>query len=85
MVRVIPQRELRNQNAAIMAAVEAGASFLVTRNGAPVAELRPVARGRRPFAARSELAAVAAPGPRIEAAAFRRDMDAALDQRPAGA
>jgi prevent-host-death family protein len=80
MSRVIAQRDLRNQNAQILAAVEAGASFVVTRNGTPVAELRPLARGRRPFVPRAEIAAVAAAGPRIDAAAFRRDLDATIDQ-----
>jgi prevent-host-death family protein len=84
MDRVIPQRELRNQNAQIIAAVEAGATFVVTRNGTPVAELRPLPRGRRPFVPRAEIAAVAAAGPRVDAAAFRRDLDAALDQRLGG-
>lgn len=80
MSRIIAQRDLRNQNAQILAAVEAGESFVVTRNGTPVAELRPLARGRRPLVPRSEIATVAAAGPRIDAAAFRRDLDAALDQ-----
>ena len=60
MSRVIAQRELRNQNAQILAAVEAGASFVVTRNGTPVAALRPLARGRRLRVPRAEIAAVAA-------------------------
>jgi antitoxin (DNA-binding transcriptional repressor) of toxin-antitoxin stability system len=78
--RVIAQRELRNQNARIIAAVEAGASFVVTRNGAPVAELRPLRQGRRPFVPRAEIAAVAAAGPHIDAAVFRRDLDTAIEQ-----
>jgi prevent-host-death family protein len=81
MSRVIPQRDLRNQNTQIIAAVAAGASFVVTRNGTPVAELRPLARGRRPFVPRAEIAAAAASGPRVDAAAFRRDLDALTDQR----
>lgn len=81
MDRVIAQRELRNQNAEIIAAVEAGATFVVTRNGVPVAELRPLPRGRRRFVSRAEIAAVAGAGPCLDAAAFRRDLDAALDQR----
>ena len=80
MSRVIAQRELRNQNAQIIAAVEAGASFVVTRNGEPVAELRPLARGRRQFVPRGEIATAAAAGPRLDAAAFRRDLDASIDQ-----
>lgn len=80
VTRVIAQRDLRNQNAQILAAVEAGASFVVTRNGAPVAELRPLAHGRRSFVPRAEVAAAAAGVPHIDAAAFRRDLDAAADQ-----
>jgi antitoxin (DNA-binding transcriptional repressor) of toxin-antitoxin stability system len=85
MPRVIAQRDLRNDNARILAAVEAGATFVVTRNGAPVAELRPLPRGRRPFVPRGEIAAVAAAGPRVDGAAFRRDLDAAFDHGLGGA
>jgi prevent-host-death family protein len=46
MVRTITQRELRNSSAAVMDAVEAGETILVTRNGNPVAELRPAHRRR---------------------------------------
>lgn len=81
MARVIAQRELRNQNAKVMKAVEAGGHFVVTRNGAPIAELRPVARGTRTFVARAEIVAATAGGPRIDAAAFRRDLAAAFDER----
>ncbi len=84
MSRVIAQRDLRNQNAQILAAVEAGASFVVTRNGAPVAELRPLTPGRRPFVSRAEIATVVAAGPRIDATAFRRDLDAAIEQNLLG-
>lgn len=37
----IGQRELRNDNAEIMRRVAAGESFVVTRNGKPVADLVP--------------------------------------------
>lgn len=37
----IGQRELRNDNAEIMRRVEAGESFVVTRNGRAVADLTP--------------------------------------------
>ncbi len=80
MSRVIAPRDLRNQNAQILAAVEAGVSFVVTRNGTPVAELRPLARGRHQLVPRGEIAAVAAAGPRIDAATFRRDLTAAFGQ-----
>ena len=37
----IGQRELRNDNAEVVRRVEAGESFVVTRNGKPVADLTP--------------------------------------------
>ncbi len=40
-MRTIAQRELRNDNAEIMRRVEAGESFVVTRNGKPIATLMP--------------------------------------------
>jgi len=39
--RTIAQRELRNENAKVIEAVTAGETFIVTRHGEPVAELRP--------------------------------------------
>lgn len=41
----ISQRELRNDNAAVMDAVERGESYTVTRRGVPVARLVPLAGG----------------------------------------
>lgn len=79
-MRTIPQRELRNRNAEIVDAVAAGESFVVTRNGAPVAELRPLAGGRRQFVSRADLARVAFRGPHLDAAAFRADLDRVMDQ-----
>jgi prevent-host-death family protein len=46
-VKVISQREFRNNSAAVMDAVEAGEVYHVTRNGVEIAEVRPVARRRR--------------------------------------
>jgi len=76
---LIPQRELRNQNAAIIAAVIAGESFVVTHNGTPVAELRPITTARRTFAAKAEVTAVAARSGHIDAGAFRADVDRVMD------
>jgi len=78
--RIIAQRDLRNQNAQILAAVQAGASFVVTRNGEPIAELRPLTRKRRQFVSKAEIAVLAAAGPHINANAFRHDLDEAVDQ-----
>lgn len=41
MPETIGQRQLRNDNAEIMRRVEAGESFIVTRNGRPIADLVP--------------------------------------------
>jgi antitoxin (DNA-binding transcriptional repressor) of toxin-antitoxin stability system len=49
-VKVISQREFRNNSAAVMDAVEAGETYHVILNGAEVAELRPLARRRKPTA-----------------------------------
>lgn len=80
MATTIAQRELRNDNARIVAAVAAGETFVVTRNGAPVAELRPVGHRRRTFVPRDEIVATATTGVRIDRGAFRADVDAVADQ-----
>ena len=79
MNRVVTQRELRNQSAAVLREVEAGRTVIVSRNGTPVAELRPI-RSRR-FVPRSTLAEAVGRAPRIDAGRFRADLDAVIDQR----
>jgi prevent-host-death family protein len=78
--RTIAQRELRNDNAKVIDAVAAGETFVVTRNGEPVAELRPLRAGRRTFVTRDEVAAMATAGVRIDRHQFRADLDDAIDQ-----
>jgi prevent-host-death family protein len=80
MTKTIAQRELRNENAKVIAAVAAGETFIVTRNGEPVAELRPLRAGRRTFIAREEVAALATGGVRIDRHQFRADLDHVIDQ-----
>jgi prevent-host-death family protein len=82
MDRVITQRELRNDSAAVLREVEAGRTLIVTRNGTPVAELRPL--GPRRFVPRATIADAAARAPRIDADRFRADIDAVVDQRVDG-
>jgi prevent-host-death family protein len=79
MDRIITQRELRNQSAAVLREVEAGRTIIVSRNGTPVAELRPI-RPRR-FVPRATLAEAASRAPRVDAGRFRADLDAVVDQR----
>lgn len=80
MANTIAQRELRNDNARVIDEVASGETFLVTRNGVPVAELRPVQRPCRTFVPKSELQALAASGPHLDAAKFRSDLDRIVDQ-----
>lgn len=79
MAEIIPQRELRNNNAAIVDRVARGQTFVVTRHGQPVAELRPVGRGRGRLVPRATLAAVAARAGHLDARSFRADLDRLLD------
>ncbi len=76
--RFISQRELRNEAATVLRDVQGGQTFVITRNGSPVAELRPL-KPRR-FVARAVIAGAAGRAPRIDAARFRSDVDAILDQ-----
>lgn len=78
MTRTISQRELRNDSAAVLRSVAGGDTVIVTRNGTPVAEMRPLRR--RTFVPRAELARAAAISPVIDGARFRSDLDAAVDQ-----
>ena len=80
MARTIAQRELRNDNARVIDEVASGQTFLVTRNGVPVAELRPVRQPRRTFVPKAELQALAAAGPHLDAATFRSDLDRVVEQ-----
>jgi len=80
MTKTIAQRELRNENAKVIEAVAAGETFVITRNGEPVAELRPLLAGRRTFISREEVAALASVGIRIDRHQLRADLDHLIDQ-----
>ena len=80
MATTIPQRELRNENAKVIDAVAAGETFIVTRNGEPVAELRPLRASRRTFISRDEVASLAGAAVRIDHRQFRKDLDRLIDQ-----
>ena len=81
MVRFISQRELRNENAKVMDAVAGGETFIVTRNGEPVAEIRPIQSARKTFIRRQDLSRNAGVRVRIDPDQFRRDLDNSVDQR----
>jgi prevent-host-death family protein len=80
VAKIIAQRELRNENAKVIEAVAAGETFVVTRNGEPVAELRPIRAGRRSFISRDEVVALATSAVRIDHRQFRADLDRLIDQ-----
>lgn len=73
MSRTISQRELRNNSAEVMDAVEHGETLIVSRNGVPVAELRPLPR--RALVATAGLKQAWADGSRLSYAAMRAEMD----------
>ncbi|HKT31282.1 MAG TPA: type II toxin-antitoxin system prevent-host-death family antitoxin [Gammaproteobacteria bacterium] len=77
MNKIITQRELRNDSAAVLREVQAGQTLVVTRNGNPVAELRPIHLRR--FVPRAAIAEAAVRAPRIDAARFRADLDAVIN------
>ena len=63
-----------------MNAVAGGEAFVVTINGEPIAELRPLRAGQHTFISRAEVAALAAANVRIHPDQFRADLDAVVDQ-----
>ncbi len=78
MNKVITQRELRNQSAAVLREVQTGRTLVVTRNGEPIAELRPIQPRR--YVPRAIIADAATRAPRIDATRFRAEVEAVIDQ-----
>ena len=77
MPETIPQRELRNDSGAIMRRVEAGESFVITRNGKPVADLVPHGDNpRRRLRTGRELQEMARQLPPIDVEQWYRDREA---------
>lgn len=78
MAKQITQRELRNQSGEIMRALDRGESFVVTRNGVPVGELRPLRR--RTLVAAEAVVAAFQGAASIDGERFRADLDRWVDQ-----
>ncbi|SES18590.1 type II toxin-antitoxin system Phd/YefM family antitoxin [Actinokineospora terrae] len=76
-MKVISQREFRNNSAAVMDAVEAGETYHVTRNGVEIAEVRPLSRRRRLTA--EELVERHKKLPRVDHDRLRREADDHFD------
>lgn len=70
-------RDLRNHGGHVLDRVVRGETLTVTKDGTPVAELRPVPRRGLPAA---ELIARARRAPKVDADLLRRDIDSILDQ-----
>ncbi len=78
MTEIISQRELRNESGRIMRELDAGRSFIVTRNAAPVGELRPLRRHR--LVDRAVVAEIFRSAPAIDRQRLVEDLDAVSDQ-----
>ncbi len=75
-MHTITQREFDDNPAAVMSAVANGETYIVTRDGVEVAELRP-RRSRRKITS-AELQKIARKLPRVDFAEMRRDIDEAF-------
>ena len=76
VVSEVPIRELRNHGGEVIDRVVSGERMTVTRDGRPVAELRPL---RRAAARTDVLKRTWARLPALDAEAFRRDIDHVVD------
>lgn len=78
MAQTISQRELRNDSSEVLRAVQNGAEFVVTRNGTPVAELRPLRNSF--FVDTADLLRQVRQLPPIDGRRFRDDLDGVVSQ-----
>lgn len=74
----ISQRELRNDSGRIMRALDDGQTFVITRNGRPVGELRPLRRDR--FVDAVTVVEAFRHAPRLDWQRVREDINQHLDQ-----
>ena len=75
-MEAVTVRDLRNRGGEVLDRVERGESVIVTRDGRPVAELRPLPRRSVRTA---ELIERRRRLPRVDPVALRRDIDTVLD------
>jgi prevent-host-death family protein len=75
-MRTVTTRDFRNSSAAVLDAVEAGETIVISRNGVNIAEVRPIVK-RRTFVPLSEVLAAFQSRPGGDTyAKFRADQDA---------
>jgi prevent-host-death family protein len=75
-METVSVRDLRNHGGEVLRRVEHGERLVVTRDGAPVAELRPL---RRSSASAAELIRRRKNLPPVDPGALRRDIDHLID------
>ena len=78
MPRELTERDLRSHTAKVLRALDAGESFIVTRRGVPVGELKPLCSRR--VASKATVLTIFRNAPPIEYKRFRADLDAVTDQ-----
>ena len=78
MSEQISQREFRNDSGRIMRALDEGRTFVVTRNGRPVGELRPLRRER--FVSATVAVEMFRRAPDVDWQRMREDLDEVADQ-----
>ena len=77
-MKTVTIRDLRNRGGDVVERVAAGEVVTVTRDGTPVAELRPLrSRGLAAATLLDRWRRL----PSVDAASFRRDLDSTLDPR----
>ena len=79
MATEINQREFQNSSGEVMRRVEQGETFIVTRNGVPLAQLTPLSPERPRFVRREDAVRAAGELPAIDPERFRADLDAVVD------
>jgi len=82
MNQEITQRQLRNDSGEIMRGLDAGETYVVTRNGVPVGELTPLRRHR--FVTSESAIATFRGAPSVDLNRLRSDLDhvASQDMEP---
>jgi antitoxin (DNA-binding transcriptional repressor) of toxin-antitoxin stability system len=78
MARDSNQRQLRNETGKIMRELDRGETFVVTRHGVPVGELRPLRR--HPFVSADAVIGVFRGAPSVDLARLRTDLDRVASQ-----
>ncbi|MBI2168484.1 MAG: type II toxin-antitoxin system prevent-host-death family antitoxin [Actinobacteria bacterium] len=80
VARKITQRELRNESGEIMRGIDRGESYIVTRNGVPIADLVPIERRR--FVPKAAMIEAFRGAPAVDLDRLRADIDRWIDPDP---